>query len=523
MTPEEAELELAEAEAAAQQPSMATDRLPEQPPERGIGEPTPEESRWGKIVSFMSGSPLFGTVADAAGAIGVGGQGGQGLRREAQRATEQFSPKVAGVPVLPTLGGAVATLPAGATSIVRAGVPMGARAAMATRVGMQGALGGVEAVDKGGGVGDAALGVGAGLVGGAAGEGASIGLGKLAGAARQPLRDVAESQAVKSLLGGGQIVNRVKSQLGVRAEPQMQALGRQVLDEGLLTSGVGIPQTTVGINENVKRMLTREGGIIGQGVEEWDRLAAEEAKKALAQGMPSWTRPDTSSARQAFDAAATHEAQKTGTAMQSLKDVIGVGSALEEPNVNTMRRAWDTKTQLGNQAFAPGTARVTEKAKMLRAGQQAAARDLERQLEGRIGPDMMSEVKDASRRYSLGKRIEGVVEDAATREMGKSGPGLKDYAAAETVGLTGAPGFAAAMLAKTVRGRGNATLAVGADALSRALPTIGGVGAGPVPKAATAETARQSIADPMGALRQYLGLSPDERRKRDAEAFMEGQ
>lgn len=504
-TPEE---EFEAAPSPDTQPSMATDALPVAPAERKIGEPTERERRWGQIVSFMSGSPLFGTVARAADSLT-----GQRSMQSAKRATEQFSPKVAGVPVLPLAGGMVATAPAGAAKIGGLGI----NAARAARVGLQGGIGAVEAADKGGGAGDVALGTATGLAGGAGGELVGAGLTRAGAAIRQPLSDFAESQAVKALLGGGQIVNRVKSALGVRSEPQLQKLGREVLNQGLLAGPLG-PRTTSGINDATKRMLAESGDVIGSAIETWDKQAADEAARAAAQGLPSWTRPDTASARSAFDKAVAFEGAKTGTAAQLVDQVMPIGSALEEPNVNTMRRLWDTKTQLGNQAFESGTARVGERAKMLRVGQQAAARDIERQLESRIGPDSMDEVRDAMKRYSLGKRIEGTVEDAATREMSRSGPGLKDWQAAETMGASGPLGLPVAMASKLIRGRGNAAAAVGANAASKVAPTALGFGGG-VSRFAVPEAARQSVADPMGPLRQYLGLSPEERRELDVETF----
>lgn len=511
------------------QPSMATDALPAPPTERKIGEPTEREKRWGQVVSFLSGSPLFGTVSRAAGALPpvdlpilgqvTGGGESRGIRA-AQQATEQFSPKVAGVPVLPVAGGMVATAPAGAARVggTLGGIALNTpRASMLARIGLQGGIGAVEAADKGQSVG---VGTAAGLAGGAAGEGAAAGLGALARRAGPALRGFAEEQALKALLGGGTIVNRVKTQLGIGSEAQAKALGRDVLDAKLLGGALG-PRTTVGINEANKRALAESGGVIGEGIETWDRLAADEAAKAAAAGLPSWTRPDTSAARAAFERGATQAAQRTGTAAQTLPEVLPMGSALEEPNVNTMRRLWDTKTQLGNQAFPPNTPRITEKSQMMRAGQQQAARNIEAQLEGRIGPDQMDDVRAAMKRYSLGKRIEGVVEDAATRDMAKSGPGFKDYQAAETLGLTGAPGFMAAMGSKLIRGRGNATLALGADAASRYAGGALGM-AGAAARLGVPEAARQTLADPLGPLRQYLGMTPEERKAEASDAFTNG-
>lgn len=529
MTPEE-EIEIATAEAEAEeearraaQPSMATNAIPSPPPERKIGEMSDSERRLSQIASFMSGSPLFGTVAKAAGALGVGG-GGANLQRSAQRATEQASPKVAGVPLLPLAGSMVATAPAGAARIggTLGGIAMNTpKASLMGRVGLQGFIGGVTEADKGGGAGDVVGGVAGGLAGGVFGEAAAAGLSRIGAAATRPLKELAETQAIKALVGGGTIVNRLKDRLGIRSEDQLKALGRQVLDDGMLSGRLGVPRTTIGINEANKRATQSAGARIGEGIETWDRLAAEEAKQALASGQPSWTRPNASSAREAFERGATAEAQKTGTAVMALPEVLPAGAALDQPNVNTMRRLWDTKAELGREAFPQGAARLGEKSRMMRAGQQNAARNIESQLESRIGPDEMGEVREAMRRYGLGKRIEGVVEDAATRDMAKSGPGFKDWQAAETLGATGLPGLATAMAAKTIRGRGNAGLAMGANLASRHIADAGGL-AGAAVRSAVPATQRQSIADPLGPLRSYLALPEEERKDVDTEAFKQG-
>lgn len=522
MTPEEEyEYELAKAKALKTKKAPApvsaedqagVDALNERQREGG----SPEERRWGQIVSFLSGSPAFGTVSRAADSLT-----GRNSQRSAQMATDQYSPKiprsvplVGGAPVLPIAGSMAATLPAGAARIggTVGGMALNtARASAGARVGLQAGIGGVTAADRGGGAGDIAAGTGMGALAGLMGEGAGAGLSRLGTAVRQPLSDFAESTAVKALLGGGQIVNRVKNAMGIRSEPQLQALGREVLDEGLLANAVGMPRNTIGINEANKRMLETAGGTIGEGVQMGDRIASTLPPGSLGTPQPAQA---ADVFRRGVDAAA----QRTGTAMQSAPEVAAMGSALEMPGLNSFRQMWDTKAALGNQAFAPGAARVSEKAGLMRAGQQAAARDIEGQLANAIGPDEMDAVRAAMGKYRLGKRVEGVVEDAATRDMAKSGPGLKDLQVSQTAGATGWLGLPVAMASKFVRGRLDSGMAVGADALSRYAPAIGGVSGAGARMGAPAAV-RQSIADPLGPLRQYLGLSPEERKKSDVEAF----
>jgi hypothetical protein len=126
--------------------------------------PSLKEKLLGSYVSYASGSPLFNTVADAAGSLGVGG-GFNRLKQSAAQATEQFSPKIpksvpliGGAPVLPMLGTTVATS------------PIGAGASALGRIGLTGGVGGVMAADRGGDAVDIAGGTLSGFAAGGAGE-----------------------------------------------------------------------------------------------------------------------------------------------------------------------------------------------------------------------------------------------------------------------------------------------------------------------------------------------------------------
>lgn len=124
------------------------------------------------ILSTASGSPVFGRLAGATEAVPalLRGQpvdeayerGKREALLEAQRATAAASPTVAGVPVLPVVGGAATTFPAGAAT------------SMAGRLALQTGLGATSATDIGKGTaGEALTGAGLGLAFGAAGEAAS--------------------------------------------------------------------------------------------------------------------------------------------------------------------------------------------------------------------------------------------------------------------------------------------------------------------------------------------------------------
>ena len=485
-------------------------------PGRKIGEPTDRERRWGQIVSFMSGSPLFGTVSKAADSLT-----GQTSQKSAQRATDQFSPKVAGVPVLPVLGGMVATAPAGAASIApRAGAALlGGRAAMGARVGLQGGLGAVQAADQGGGAGDVALGAGAGLAGGALGDGAGVGLSRLGQAARPFADRVASSQAVKALLGGGTMVNRLKS-MGVTDDASLQSLGKDVRELGVLTNRVGFPRNAQGINEGVEGVLAAEGSEIGRVRKLADEYVT--AGKAPA--------PNAVEASQAFEQSAK-DAAKYASHTDNLGPVLEQGQSIVrqatpplggQPTTlgGSYEGLWGQTSRMAQSAYKPGDAigDALAKRELSQAGVRGARQNLSKQMEGAVGPDEMDNLQDAMKRYSTAARVSDVTADTAGRSVAKNTFGLGDNALVQTMGLTGPAAAAALPLMSLVRSRGNAAVArYLPTAANAAAPGLGIAGAGA--RLGTPAAARESISDPMGPLRQYLGLSPEERNEANADAF----
>lgn len=527
MTPEEARKAFDDAPEvtpeAARQEFEAAPEDGDLPPIGPIGEPSTKERILGSIASFASGSPLFGTVSRAAGALGVGGGAGE-LQRSAQRATEQFSPKVAGVPVLPVAGGIAATLPAGAANIApRAGAAaLGARGAMAARTGIQGLLGGVQSADRGGDVGDVAIGAGAGLASGALGEGAGAGLTRLGQAARPAMERLANSQSVKALLGGGAMVNRLKTQLGVTDDAGLQSLGRDVRDLGVLGTGP-IPRNAQGINEGIEGVLASSGEEIGRIREFADALVASgkaspanevQMAKAYESGV-------FGASRLADQADVAKEVADLGNKFvrQATPPLGGVPTT----EGGTFKALWDQSSRMQRSAFKPSDSlgEALAKRELARAGVQSARNDLAQQMEGVVGPDEMRNLVEAMKRYRTAARVSDVTADTAARNVAKNTFGLGDNALVQSMGLTGPAAAAALPFVSLVRSRGNAAAAMYAPILGRAAgPALGLAGAG-ARMGAPAAT-RQSIADPLGPLRQYLGLSPEEQREANIKTFEEG-
>jgi hypothetical protein len=481
--------------------------------------PSDAEKRWGRIVSFLSGSPLFGTVADAAGALGVGGRGGSGLRRDAEQATEQFSPKVAGVPVLPVLGSVAATLPAGAARIGT----LGLGASRAARVGLQGVIGAVSAADRGGDAGDVALGTGVGLVGGAGGELVGAGLSRAAEAVRPAATAAANRFAVKALLGGGTMVNRLKNQLGVTDEAGMQALGADVRSLGVLGAGP-IPRSAGGINEAVQSRLASEGSEIGRIRELADALVASGKASPpdavrLAQAYEAGVRGAT---RIADEAAVAPEVMARSSRLieQATPKLGGVPTT----EGGTFKGLWNQTSAMQRSAFSPMEPPATQAARkaLERAGVQAARGDLARQMEGAVGPDEMRNLAESMRRYSTAARISDVVEDTAGRAAARNTLGLGDTQLAQTVGATGPVGLGVAGLSSMVRGRGDAAMALGlpvAGRIARPLLSAADPAARLGAPAVGRDVVNRSVADPLGPLRQYLELDPEEQKAASADAF----
>jgi phage terminase small subunit len=167
------------------------------------------------ILSTASGSPAYGRMGGAvsAGKALLAGQpmveayerGKREVLTEAQRATALASPTVAGLPVLPIAGGALATAPAGAAP------------SMVGRLAMQAGLGATSATDVGRGTaGEALTGAGLGLAFGAAGEAASAipaaagrYLGDKAAAAAQRAQDVIQAARDKTVASERGMLGRI--------------------------------------------------------------------------------------------------------------------------------------------------------------------------------------------------------------------------------------------------------------------------------------------------------------------------
>lgn len=494
------EFEKAEREAAAQ-PSMATDALPEAPPERMIGEPTPRERRWGQIVSFMSGSPLFGTVARASDALT-----GQRSVESARRATEQFSPKVAGVPVLPVLGGAVATSPAGAARVggTLGGVALNTpRASAAARVGLQGLIGATQAADRNESV---ALGTGAGLVGGALGEGvgAAASSGMKALAQRMGLRAMGARAGITESLG----------RLGYETPEEGYALAEEALKSGVIRPGRTASDVA---NQAGEHQAYVSGPMIEDAIAQANASVAGGAKP-FDFDEAAWKAAENLMSRgRAAPAPLNPQEQAAGRGAMSM--VRRIAETATPDNLGSFSEANRLKQSLQN-SINYGVNATKESQQMQRAAAAGMRQSIEEQVARAAGDDVAETLSSANSRWGAMNDVKQIALDEARRQAQRKFP-LGTALMGAAAGGAGSQSVEGGLLGAGVTALGHY--------LSPRVPStlaFAGHKAAPVARAvapylgsAPASVARESVADPLGPLRQYLGLSPEERRESDVAAF----
>ena len=357
---------------------------------------------------------------------------------------------------------------------------------------------------------DVAMGVGAGGALGAV-------VPPLTAAAGRVLRPVldrfANRQAVKAVLPNATLSNPLRDKLRVKTDADVQELGQEIRQSGIL--GSVIPRSAVAAKEANEAALAEAGAAIGERLQQADDAVAA----GMASGQPTWNRPDVGAVRGAFDEAVQQASQRTGTAAMAAPEVLAKGEAFIQPNVSSWRRVWDTKATMGDQAFSREATSLNEKIGMLQQGQQGAAREIERQLEQQIGPDEMAALKAAMQRYHLGKRIEDTLGTKADRMLTAPPIGPLELQAMQTAGISQLPGLAGAAALRWARGRAFAAAALYAPRVARGVGELGR-GVTPLLSQTVGDAAAvKSVADPLGPLRQYLGLPPEERSQASSDVF----
>lgn len=485
------------------------------------------EKNLGRLVSFTSGSPAFGPVAGLAGLMRGQGytKGRLDTQRQAERATQQFSPKIGPVPVLPLLGGMVATAPAGAARIggTLGGVALNtARASQLARVGLQGGIGAAQAAGSGrssllegdvaGTLKDVGIGLGAGLAGGALGEGVGSALGTLAARAAPAAERLANTAAVKALLGGGTMVNRLKNQLGVGSEAELQALGREVRGLGVLGGGPGglFPRSVQGVSGGIQGRLAGEGAEIGRIRDLADSLVTSgKADPADAQKIAEAYVQGVKGAVSIADESAVAK-DVLGRAQRIVEQASPSPGEIPTTQGGTFRGLWDQTSSMQRGAFSPLEPAVSQAAKktLERAGVQSARGELGRQMGEVIGPDEAAILRDSMRRFSTAKRVSDVAEDSAARATARNAIGLTDQNFGTMAGQS-IPGAAlpVSALSSLLRGRVNSATALYAPTAARlGGPALGLTGAAAtlgIPSAAR-QSATQLQQEDLAAIDAFL-------------------
>lgn len=310
--------------------------------------------------------------------------------------------------------------------------------------------------------------IGDALKGGAFGSAGGGAVGGFLGSVKQPLRDAAETQALKAAGLRGGITNQVQRKLGLSTEQDARELGRKFLDEDLIPFG--------GSKEAVaKRAEALEG----------------QAGNAIGAVL---TKADTSGAKFDFDAFADAARQPildpsktTAVARTQAGKALGLADALEKQGVDTpgsFLGANRAKSDAWKSARFDDDAPVA--AQLYRKAVGGARDDLERQVRAALGTNDAEALSTANRRYGVAQDALKLARNAGTRDQSNSTFGLREALLSSGGAGTGAtllgPEGAAlgaiggAVLANLSRKRGNAVAAHLADFLAnRAANNSGGV------------------------------------------------
>jgi hypothetical protein len=544
-----------------------------------------DEASAGTALALASGSPLFGPVMGLRGLLT--GEGYTKARRYAQSEADKAAaagpklpesiPLVGGAPVLPMVGGAASTFPAGAVRgpLALAGVAGKPLAAAASRVALSGGIGALQGYlggpsslmqgDVAGTAKETAMGLGGGLAGGAVGEGLGFGLSKAAGALPRLAERFAVEQAIKAGTGGGRMRNILRKE-GYLTPEQQREFGQELIDLGLLKGPAGLPRSATGTHEALLAQLGASGEQLGSirkladVIQQRKNMTPLERANSLAAASPSEApllqRADDAIAQlQASganigesDAAQVARAYESGVA-QSAKygvhtrpdvmepvlerrmDIVAQGSPRMGPvGVQTTPRAttlggtyeglWGQTSRMQETAFEgqPGVDVARARKELMKGGVQSARRELARQMEMTLPAEEAAQHAASMREFSRLKNVEGIIEDTAGRAAANSSVGLGTTQMAQVMFGSGPLATAALPVLALTRGRANAFNALYAPTIAR------GAGAGMRAGEAASRigapvAARQSVSDALGPLRQYLQLTPEEQRQRSIDAF----
>jgi len=228
-----------------------------------------------------------------------------------------------------------------------------------------------------------------------------------------------------------------------------------------------------------------------------------------------------------FDEAAWTSAEKLMSRGRPLPAPLNPQEqAVGRPALNMVKRIADTSTPEGLGSFSEanrlkqglqnsvnyGLNATKESTQMQRAAAAGMRQSIEEQVARNVNPEAADALKAANQNWGTMEDIEQIATEEARRQAQRKFPlmqtlmgGAAGAGASQSV-LGGAVGGVAAAAAHYLGPRMPSTVAWGAQVAQPLTERFG-------------PAASASIADPLGPLRQYLGLSPEERKKSSVQAF----
>jgi hypothetical protein len=343
-----------------------------------------------------------------------------------------------------------------------------------------------------------------GLTGGAlGGVGGAVGagLGAAAGTGLQKLSNMAALKAMGVKAG-------ISDSLKQRAYETIEE-GRALADDAM-KSGVIRPFKTA---EDVAQQAAERQQYVSGPIIEDVMTQGNAAPQAFDFEEAAWTAADKLMSRGRPRAAPLNpQEQAVGRpAMSMVKRIAdtttpeGLGSFSE---ANRLKQGLQNSVNYGLNA-------TKESTQMQRAAASGMRESIENQVARNVSPEAADSLRAANQGWGTMEDIKQIATEEARRQAQRSFPLGKALMGAAAGGgasqsvLGGAVGGAAAAAAHYLGPRVPSTVAWGA---AKSLPMTERLG----PAAAS------SIADPLGPLRQYLGLSPEDRLKKAADDFSEG-
>lgn len=298
----------------------------------------------------------------------------------------------------------------------------------------------------------------------------------------------ARERAVSAIAPNAGLANQLRKKLGVASEEEIQSLGGDILDTGVLRPG----GTAGGALRRTEDMMTLEGDRIGGVLREADELAAR--------GVATPFQPQDArlSVRKALRESADVPALQTElpAVREKLLERVGVdpgvGQAVEGVRASpSFADAWKNKSILQRALKPDEFSKPAEK--LYRSGVGGYTKSIYDQVESQVGPDLAAELREAAKKYGTGAKIEDFLRELNSRNQQRGAIGLMDTQVGQVAGdalrnISPYAGAAVTGLSALTRGRMDSTVATGLNAVSKVR--------GPQAGAAVSRAVRAALATP---------------------------